>query len=84
MLDLEETSAHRHGDTHDDGLTHTCDVIHSAVQSSIKEVIGGLLKGCKHEYRVLHLGNAKSGDSQHLSLQGVAARLSRFDKDLTT
>ena len=69
MLDLEETRAHGHGDAHDDGLTHACDVIHSAVQSSIEEVVGCLLKGGQHEHRVLHLGNAKPGDSQHLSLQ---------------
>ncbi len=69
MLDLEQASTHWHGNAHDDGLTHTSDVVHSSVQCCIKQVVCGLFKGCQHEHAVLHLGNAEPSDTQYLSLQ---------------
>lgn len=69
MLDFEEASPHRHGNPHDDGLADPCDVVHPAVQGSVKEVVSGLLKGCQHEDRVLHLCYTKPGDAKDLPLQ---------------
>lgn len=47
----------------------TGDVIGATMEGRIKQVISGLLKGGQHEHAVLHLGNAKPGDAQHLALQ---------------
>jgi len=47
----------------------TCDVIGATVECCIEEVVGGLLERGQHEHAVLHLGDAKPGDAQHLALQ---------------
>lgn len=39
------------------------------MQGRVKEVVCCLLKGGQHEHAVLHLGNAKAGDAQHLALE---------------
>ncbi len=69
VLDLEQASAYRHGDAHDYRFTHTCDVIYPAMQCSIEQMVCCLFKRGEHENTVLHLGDAKSGDAQHLSLR---------------
>lgn len=73
VLDLEQASPYRHWDAHDDGLTHTSDVIHPSVQGCVKQVVRGLLKGGKHQNAVLHLGDTKPGDTQHLPLDAKAS-----------
>ena len=61
MSQLEEAGPCWHGDTHDDGLAHSCDFIGAAMESSVKEVVGGLLKGRQIQHTVLHLGDAEAG-----------------------
>ena len=68
MLNFEEAGAHRHRNAHDDGFTHTIDVIHPSMQCCIKQVVCCFLKGGQHEYTILHFGNAEPGDTQHLTL----------------
>lgn len=53
------------------------------MQCSVKKMIRRLLKGCQHENTVLHLRNAKSCDTQDLSLQRalLVGMLSTYDPE---
>ena len=73
VLYLEEASAHRHGNSHDDRFTDPSDVVHPAMQGCIKQMVCGLHTGGQHVEPVLHLGNAKKTNIQHLTLSTAEA-----------
>jgi hypothetical protein len=39
------------------------------VDGCIKEMVGGLLEGRKHEHTLLHLCNAEASNAKHLTLR---------------
>ena len=63
MHEFEETTAHRHGHTHDNALTHTADVISGATNRRLEQMIRRLLERRQHQHTRLHLGYSKSSDA---------------------
>ena len=51
---------------------HTCDLICASMKCCVEQVVGRFLEGSQHEHTVLHFCNAKSCDSQHLTLHITA------------
>lgn len=58
----------RHGYAHNDGLADPHHVVHPPMDGCVEKVVGGLLKARGVQHTVLHLGNAKARDAQHLTL----------------
>lgn len=69
--ELEEAGAGRHRGAHDDGFADARDVVNSAVQGGIEEVISSLLKGSSMQDTVFHFADTSSCDAQHFSLEAV-------------
>ena len=70
LQQLEKTSAHFHGNTHNDAFTDATDTISLSMIGSFEQMIRGPFKGSQHHHTVLDFREALTGHTANLTSVG--------------